>query len=423
LDALSRRRIVQRMPALPSGTVTLLFTDIEGSTRLLQDLGEAYEQLLTDHRRLLHEAIDRHSGVVVDMQGDAFFLAFARARDAVAAAVDAQRAVAAHDWPAAAQLRVRMAIHTGEPGRLGEGFVGESVHRAARICAAGHGGQILLSSTTRDLVAGQLPPGVVAIDLGEHRLKDIDRPERVSQLVAEGLAPVLTPLKSVQTQPEEATPFAGRERELAEAAKSAVAGARDEPVHDRLRRAAERARAVDWRHVVPLPSRSRIADRVEELGLSIHAAARIATDAALEAELRDLGRTFVVAARDARGAAELLHREDRRALAQKLARYRERTLWDEQLVAADATARQIAALKALEAANREFERQTRRIERTVRALRTRVFDTRHDSGAQDELVTETRRVRDLTSDVAQTLHAAHRAALEASGTAAGLRRR
>jgi class 3 adenylate cyclase len=147
------------MTELPSGTVTLVFTDIEESTRLLQDLGETYEQVLTDHRQVLGSRFAEHEGVVVDMQGDAFFVAFARAQHAVAAAVEAQRALAAHEWPGPKAPRVRVAIHTGEPARVGEGFVGLAVHRAARICAAGHGGQILLSSTTRDLVQDHLPPG------------------------------------------------------------------------------------------------------------------------------------------------------------------------------------------------------------------------------------------------------------------------
>ena len=117
------------MATLPEGTVTLLFTDIEGSTRLLQELGEAYEQVLADHGRLIRRSVEESSGVVVDTQGDAFFVAFARARDAVVAAVEAQRALDAHDWPAPSKLRVRMGVHTGEPTRVDEGLVGLDVHR------------------------------------------------------------------------------------------------------------------------------------------------------------------------------------------------------------------------------------------------------------------------------------------------------
>ena len=143
---------------LPSGVVTLLFTDIEGSTRLLHELGDGYGDALDDHRRVLRAACAAHDGVEVDTQGDAFFMAFARASDAAAAAVDAQRGLA--DGP----VRVRMGLHTGEPRVTEEGYVGIDVHRAARIAAAGHGGQILVSQPTRDLAANGLR------DLGEHRL-------------------------------------------------------------------------------------------------------------------------------------------------------------------------------------------------------------------------------------------------------------
>src|SRR5215831_4309235 len=140
------------MRALPSGTVTLLFTDIEGSTRLLQQVGERYASLLDACRSLLRAAFLEFDGHEVDTQGDAFFVAFARASDAVAAAVAAQRALAKHPWPEGVSVRVRMGLHTGEPQRSAEGYVGVDVHHAARIMSAGHGGQVLLSQTTRDLV-------------------------------------------------------------------------------------------------------------------------------------------------------------------------------------------------------------------------------------------------------------------------------
>src|SRR5919205_4040471 len=140
------------MPALPTGTVTLLFTDIEGSTQLLRRLGEAYAGVLAEHQRLLWEAFAAHDGREVDTQGDAFFVAFPRAVDAVQAAVAAQRALAAHPWPDRAAVRVRMGLHTGEPTSTGGRYVGLDVHRAARIGAAGHGGQGLLSATTQALL-------------------------------------------------------------------------------------------------------------------------------------------------------------------------------------------------------------------------------------------------------------------------------
>jgi predicted ATPase len=189
------------MRELPTGTVTFLFTDIEGSTRLLHELGDAYAGILAEHRRVLRDAFTTHGGVEVDTQGDAFFVAFARATAALSAAADAQRAL--EDGP----LRVRMGLHTGEPLVTEEGYVGIDVHRAARIAAAGHGGQVLVSQTTHDLTGDGLR------DLGEHRLKDLSAPERIYQL-GDGEYP---PLKTLyQTNlPIPATPFLGREDELA----------------------------------------------------------------------------------------------------------------------------------------------------------------------------------------------------------------
>jgi YVTN family beta-propeller protein len=173
---------------LPSGTVTFLFTDLEGSTRLLKELGrDGYHEILDEHQRLLRAAFDAHGGRVVDTQGDSFFVAFRTAAEAVAAAVDAQRDLAAARWPEGVAVKVRMGLHTGEPKVGGERYVGIGVHRAARIGACGHGGQVLLSSTTRELAEEELPPGVSIRDLGERRLKDIDQPQHVYQLVVDGL--------------------------------------------------------------------------------------------------------------------------------------------------------------------------------------------------------------------------------------------
>ena len=190
------------MRELPSGTVTFLFTDIEGSTRLSQELGDGYAGALGEHRRALRDAFARHHGVEVDTQGDAFFVAFSRASDALAAARSAQAALRG-------PIRVRIGVHTGEPLVTGEGYVGIDVHRAARIAAAGHGGQVLVSQSTRDLVGG----GGLR-DLGEHRLKDLTAPERVYQL-GSGEFP---PLKSLnQTNlPIQPAPLVGRKHELTE---------------------------------------------------------------------------------------------------------------------------------------------------------------------------------------------------------------
>jgi predicted ATPase/class 3 adenylate cyclase len=187
---------------LPSGTVTFLFTDIEGSTRLLQEHGDRYASLLAEHRRALREVFERHHGVEVDTQGDAFFVAFARATDAVAAARDGQAALG--DGP----IRVRMGLHTGEPVVTEEGYVGLDVHRAARIAGVAHGEQVLLSRSTRDLA------GADVVELGPHRLKDLTAPEVLFQLGQREFPP----LRSLHRTnlPLEPNPLVGRDRELAE---------------------------------------------------------------------------------------------------------------------------------------------------------------------------------------------------------------
>ncbi len=208
------------MRELPTGTITLLFTDIEGSTRLLQQVGHRYDGILTACRQLLRAAFHRWNGYEVDTQGDAFFVAFARATDAVSAAVEMQRALAAHPWPAGATVHVRMGLHTGEPQRSAEGYVGLDVHRAARIMSAGHGGQVLLSQTTRDLVEHDLPDGVSLRDLGAHRLKDLPHPSHLFELVISGLPADFPPLKTLDTHhnhlPIPPTSLIGREPEVAE---------------------------------------------------------------------------------------------------------------------------------------------------------------------------------------------------------------
>src|SRR6266699_3451177 len=207
------------MHDLPRGTVTLLFTDIEGSTHLLKQLGDRYTGVLSECRQLLRAVFQEWSGREVDTQGDAFFVAFARATDAVLAAVDAQRAIANHPWPEGVAVRVRMGLHTGEPALTSEGYVGLDVHRAARIMSAGHGGQVLLSQTTCNLVEQDLPDDVGLRELGQYRLKDLGRPRRLFQLVISDLPtdfPALRTLDSFPNNlPVQPTPFLGREKELA----------------------------------------------------------------------------------------------------------------------------------------------------------------------------------------------------------------
>ncbi len=203
---------------LPSGTVTFLFTDIEGSTRLLEALGEHYGEALEAQRRLLRRAFADAGGVEVDTQGDAFFVVFPAAGDAVQAAAEAQRGLAEHEWPESLPVRVRMGLHTGEPMRIAEGYVGLDVHLGARICSSAHGGQVLVSRATRDLLGDVPGDGLTLLDLGSHRLKDLTLAQKLYQLEIEGLEnrfPAIRTLENRPTNlPTQPTPLIGREAEL-----------------------------------------------------------------------------------------------------------------------------------------------------------------------------------------------------------------
>jgi predicted ATPase/serine/threonine protein kinase len=209
---------VSSIADLPRGTVTLLFTDMEGSTHLLQQLGDRYAGVLAECRRLMRAAFQQWNGHEIDTQGDGFFVVFARASDAISASVDAQRALASYGWPEGTEVRVRMGLHTGEPSLTAEGYVGMDVHRAARIMSAAHGGQVLLSQATSILVEQDLPDDVSLRDLGEHRLKDLGRSQRLFQLVISDLPADFPPLKTLDVSPNnlpiQPTPFIGREQEL-----------------------------------------------------------------------------------------------------------------------------------------------------------------------------------------------------------------
>jgi predicted ATPase/class 3 adenylate cyclase len=217
------------MAQLPTGTVTFLFSDIEGSTRLLNRLGERYTALLEDHGRLLRSAFSDAGGYPVSTEGDSFFVVFQSAPAAVAGAVEAQRRLEGQEWPDGETVRVRMGLHTGE-GRLGgDNYIGIDVHRAARITSAANGGQVLLSGSTHGLVEGSLPDGVTFRDLGQHRLKDLEAPERIFQLVISGLPDEFPPIRSLDARPNnlptQLTSFVGRDR-LIEEVNEALAGAR-----------------------------------------------------------------------------------------------------------------------------------------------------------------------------------------------------
>jgi predicted ATPase/class 3 adenylate cyclase len=214
---------------LPIGTVTLLFSDVEGSTRLLMRLGAAYVEVLDGQRSTLRSAWSAHGGAEMATEGDSFFVVFSSAQDAVSAAVQAQRALFAYPWPEGEQVRVRMGVHTGSPMLHNDGYVGRDVHRAARIAAAAHGGQVVLSEETADLVRGTLPKDVRLLDLGGHLLKDIPHPERLFQLEVDGLPSTFPTLKSIgapSSLPAPPLPLVGRDDELADLAGAVASGVR-----------------------------------------------------------------------------------------------------------------------------------------------------------------------------------------------------
>jgi len=194
------------VPELPGGTVTFVFTDIEDSTELMKRLGDEYRDVLTRHRRIVRETFGGADGIEIDTQGDAFFFVFPRARDAVTAAVGAQRAHAAETWPDDVEVRVRIGLHTGEPTLHEEGYVGLDVVRAARICTVGRGGQILLSETTRALLGSGLPEGVSVYPLGQRHLRGIDEPERVFEIAIDGLERENATTTEVSVPPPPAPP-------------------------------------------------------------------------------------------------------------------------------------------------------------------------------------------------------------------------
>jgi predicted ATPase/class 3 adenylate cyclase len=208
------------MATLPTGTVTFLFTDIEGSTRLATEMSADFPRILERHHALMRQAFGANDGTEVMTEGDAFFEVFANPLAAVKATAEAQRLLAHEGWPSGAEVRVRMGMHTGEAVLGSDNYVGLDVHRAARIAAAGHGGQVLLSETTKALVERGLPAGVALRDMGQHRLKDLPTPEHIYQLEIDGLAADFPAIRSLDARPNNlpmpVTTFVGRERQIGE---------------------------------------------------------------------------------------------------------------------------------------------------------------------------------------------------------------
>jgi predicted ATPase/class 3 adenylate cyclase len=209
------------MSELPTGTVTFFFSDIEGSTRLIQQLGERYPEVLLAHHAIQRKTLAANGGHELRTEGDSFFIVFGSALQACAGAAALQTALHAHEWPEGGAVRVRIGVHTGEATLVGNEYLGLDVHRAARVAAAGHGGQVLVSETTRALVDHALPTGLTLKDLGVHRLKDLAQPERIYQLTVEGLPDTFPPLKTLEATPNnlptQLTSFIGRDDQVREA--------------------------------------------------------------------------------------------------------------------------------------------------------------------------------------------------------------
>jgi class 3 adenylate cyclase len=367
-------------PELPTGTVTFLLTDIEGSTELVRRLGERWPTVVGEHKRLLREAVTAADGYEVDARGEELFFAFRSAQDAVGAAVAAQRSLASHSWPKAAAVRVRMGIHTGEPA-LGDdgGYLGIDVHRTARICTAGHGGQVLVSEATRALA---LDTGVRFLDLGDYQFRGFSGSERVYQLAAEGLAERFPSLRTAS-----AAPFAGKERSLAKVAQRLVS-------HGRPRVAAVLHRRP--------PTARRLAD------LSWEVRSRLGS--APEAErppLLELARSLVALSRSTNDADRRLARLDRRAFERKLAETCELAVISRYAqTRADTLARQRELLNELTSVRAvlddridEFERRAKLVDAAESASLRAEVDSLNEklSGALDRVATE-------VGDVAERLH-------------------
>jgi class 3 adenylate cyclase len=383
------------MAELPSGTVTLLFTDIEGSTKLVKALGDDYGRVLSDHRALLRRAFNLFGGQVVDRQGDAFFVVFRRAKDAVSAAAELQRALHSHPWPTDSTVRVRVGVHTGEPSVSDEGLTGFAVHVASRICSAARGGQILISNTTHDLVEDELPPRTALRGVGEHRLKDIDRPAHLFEVVVEELEHE-SEAPQYPEGPAQIVPLPEEGGEPAAAAPE-----------DRAKRRVGVLRAA--------VSRRFGRASTDHIGARIHSMSRISPSPELASALRALGGAILQSARDDRDAEKVLKSLDRRALRQRLHELRSSSfLTERDAQVADGLAMQLAALDCLASLRPKLHAELARIETRTKEIRHQVFAARLGHPLSEDLVSEINNdcqaVQSLRRQLQRAKHEASRSA-------------
>jgi class 3 adenylate cyclase len=395
------------MAELPTGTVTLLFTDIEGSTHLLKTLGDDYERALSDHRALLRRAFNLSGGQIVDRQGDAFFVVFRRAKDAVTAAIEAQRSLASHPWPEGSELRVRMGIHTGEPSVSDEGLTGLAVHLAARICAVAQGQQVLVSDTTRGLIEEELPSGSRLRDLGKHILKDFDRPMRLFQLVAEGLGDSFSPLRLRTPPPDEG--LSPEEKEYS------VTRAEDSYLHRPERRRMGPLIALRLGDRFRALRRRRGGESIVFIGSRIHSMSQLSPSPELGTALVRLGGAVMQGGRCLRDARRLLTSVDRRALQRRLDTLRDgRLLSTEEARLADDIARQVDALDRLADLRPKLRVAIERIDSRANEIRQEVFAARLGHPVSDSLIDEVKTLSESMLTLCRQAHQAEEAARPAA---------
>jgi class 3 adenylate cyclase len=396
-----------------TGTLTLLFTDIEGSTRLLRELRDGYAELIADHQRQLRRAFALHGGREVDTQGDAFFVVFDRAGDAIAAAAEALRSLEG------SRVRVRIGIHTGEPDTGGDGYVGLAVHRAARICAAANGRQILISQATRSVVGDSEPSGTMMRDLGEHALKDFDKPERLFQVIVDGLPADLRAIRAVDVQ--EPLAFGAVQPRLIAALEDTLAQGTASPADhgERLpleaRTGMSRFLRSPWevgsvvllvilgvalfqwllagaaaltalfvlQHTVS--ERRRVADAA---GIHLYAMRSLAPDPEFAEHVRQLGAVLVKASHLVHDADVRLAVSDRRTLAQQLVAAREVAISASGARRADELARAIELRDRLAECRRHLAHEIRLVEARSNAWRAALFEIRLGHQGRSEVLDE-----------------------------------